>query len=388
MSAFYHSLVDRHVRLLAEEIKAGENWGDDMELTIERHVLSVAMHMDMNAAVVRDDFLEQFASRFGGQSPENYADELYVEEDHCMLTPIQKEIAGLLKSARTKDVFVAGGAALNRMTPRLSDDIDVFGKLPDEVSAAAHRDAGLLSANGFKLEVLKDLPGWVEIIAAKAGEETILQWIWDDELHFLPVQEDAEFGFVLHPADLAVNKVSAAFGRRQARDYVDLVLIDETYAPLGAFIWAMPGKVRRADLTPLEVVEEIRRRAAAHPPELYARIKMADGVDGRRVIERLDGILERAEHYARTGPVEHWGCLIVDHQGRPIEATSEMIAEGKAIAGSPSENGLWPRFAAEAPEWDAGVQVTPSTAGPHHDVEKHDAGGPDLEDDDDLGLGL
>jgi hypothetical protein len=43
-------------------------------------------------------------------------------------------------------------------------------------------------------------------------------------------------------ADLAVNKALAAGGRREARDYVDLLLIHEHIMPLWHVCWAAPGK--------------------------------------------------------------------------------------------------------------------------------------------------
>ena len=41
---------------------------------------------------------------------------------------------------------------------------------------------------------------------------------------------------MLHMADLAVNKVMAAAGRREARDLVDLVTVHEQFLPLGAIV--------------------------------------------------------------------------------------------------------------------------------------------------------
>lgn len=268
-----------------------------------------------------------------------------------MLSGIQKTILWLLKAYRSTDVFVAGGAALNRSTPRRSDDLDMFGKTPDAVVTSAHTDITVLRKHGYAIDVLKDLPGWVEVVASKDGAETLMQWIWDDEYHFLPVQEDPEFGFVFHHADLAVNKVTAAFGRRAARDYIDLVLIDESYAPLGAFLWAAPGKVRRADLSPGEVIDEIRRRAAAHPRDKYAQVKMADGADPVAIAARLNAILDRAEDYVMNqAPSEHWGCLFLTPDGLPVSATADMIADGRAAPVQASESGVWPRF--EDPVWN------------------------------------
>jgi hypothetical protein len=62
--------------------------------------------------------------------------------------------------------------------------------------------------------------------------------------------EDELFGYVLHPVDLATNKVMAAAGRKKPGDLFDLVTIHEQVLPLGAVIWAAvekaPGSHRKA----------------------------------------------------------------------------------------------------------------------------------------------
>lgn len=59
---------------------------------------------------------------------------------------------------------------------------------------------------------------------------------------FFPTLRDETFGYILHPVDLATNKVMAAAGRRELRDLVDLVTIHENILPLGAAIWAAVEK--------------------------------------------------------------------------------------------------------------------------------------------------
>jgi hypothetical protein len=85
---------------------------------------------------------------------------------------------------------------------------------------------------------------------------------------------DEAFGYVLHPIDLAINKVGAAYGRREVRDIVDLLTAHERILSLGATIWASPGKA--LGFTPEGIIDEIRRnarytdadfrRVASHPP--------------------------------------------------------------------------------------------------------------------------
>ena len=40
------------------------------------------------------------------------------------------------------------------------------------------------------------------------------------------------FGYVLHPVDLALNKVMAAAGRREVRDLVGLVMMQWSHIPV------------------------------------------------------------------------------------------------------------------------------------------------------------
>ena len=71
---------------------------------------------------------------------------------------------------------------------------------------------------------------------------TRFEWVVDSDFRFFPTMRDETFGYVLHPIDLAMNKVMAAAGRREVRDLVDLVTVHETILPLGAVVWAAVEK--------------------------------------------------------------------------------------------------------------------------------------------------
>ncbi len=89
------------------------------------------------------------------------------------------------------------------------------------------------------------------------GENTRLEWLADSDYRFFPTAADDKFGWVLHPVDLATNKVAAAYGRREPRDIVDLITIHENILPLGAVIWAAADK--SPGFTPEGIINEIRR---------------------------------------------------------------------------------------------------------------------------------
>jgi len=64
-------------------------------------------------------------------------------------------------------------------------------------------------------------------------------------------------GFVLHPADLATNKVLALAGRFEARDFVDVNYLHHEGMPLGLIAWAACGK--DPGLTPTLILDQCRR---------------------------------------------------------------------------------------------------------------------------------
>jgi hypothetical protein len=74
------------------------------------------------------------------------------------------------------------------------------------------------------------------------GEGTRLEWVVDSDYRFFPTMRDDVFGYVLHPVDLAMNKMMAAAGRREVRDVVDLVTVHDSILPLGAVIWGAARK--------------------------------------------------------------------------------------------------------------------------------------------------
>ena len=79
-------------------------------------------------------------------------------------------------------------------------------------------------------------PTFFQALISHSDETTKLEWVVDSDFRFFPVQKDKDFGYVLHPVDLAANKVMAAGGRREPRDIVDVVMIHDEILPLGAVI--------------------------------------------------------------------------------------------------------------------------------------------------------
>lgn len=114
---------------------------------------------------------------------------------------------------------------------------------------------------------------------------------------------------MLHPVDLATNKASAAAGRREVRDIVDLTIIHETILPLGALIWAAIEKT--PGFTPEAMIAEIRRNAN-YPRVEWESLQSAAPIDPGDIVRRLRAGLEQAEAFVTQMPSEKAGLLFLD----------------------------------------------------------------------------
>jgi hypothetical protein len=158
------------------------------------------------------------------------------------LTPLQQRILSVIARNRDADSFVAGATVIQRTGIRRSRDIDIFHDAEKHLRVAAETDTRALQDAGFTVTVELDSPAFVRAIVDADGERTKLEWVVDSEFRFFPTVPDSEFGFVLHPLDLATNKILAAASRFEVRDALDLLWIDQHVQPLGAVAWAAVEK--------------------------------------------------------------------------------------------------------------------------------------------------
>jgi hypothetical protein len=128
------------------------------------------------------------------------------------LSKIQIEILRLLASHRDPESYVAGSTPLNRDAPRYSADIDVFHDREERVAQAAEQDGKFLQEHGYTVQWLRRDPAIYSILVERGGETTKLEWVADSDFRFFPTIRDDTFGYILHPVDLATNKVAAAMG--------------------------------------------------------------------------------------------------------------------------------------------------------------------------------
>ena len=252
------------------------------------------------------------------------------------LTNIQVDILRLLASQRDLESFVAGNTPLNRTAPRFSADINVFHDREERVARAAAEDGALLENEGYLLEWIRRDPAIHTVRAKRAGEATKLEWVVDSDFRFFPAVRDEEFGYVLHPADLATNKVAAAYGRREPRDIVDLITIHDTFLPIGAAVWAAAGKA--LGFTPEGIIDEIRRNSR-YTAEDFHRIHSDPPIDPAATMIRLRQILTEAEAFVARMPTEKAGLLFLKGD-KVVQPDPDKLDEYQTHAGQ--RRGHWP----------------------------------------------
>jgi hypothetical protein len=252
----------------------------------------------------------------------------------------QSEVLAVLCKRRTPSSPVAGGAVLQRHGYRASEDVDVFNAPNIDVVATAEVDMADLKAAGFEVSPTIRYEGFVEAIAAKPNVGTTkIQWVQYSGYNFYQPVSDPEFGWRLHFADLAVNKVLAAASRRQPRDLVDLYLVHTFIMPLWHAVWAAPGK--DAEMTPEKAIERIRYYSQYAPDELRNSVFAADSAAIPRMISEVRTALNEAENIVNLLPTDTVGSLLVNDSGRSIRSVDELQTVGqRTILAAPG--GAWP----------------------------------------------
>ena len=252
------------------------------------------------------------------------------------ITRLQQQVLSVIARHRDPESFVAGGVPLNRDGPRFSSDIDIFHDRMERVGVAADVDAEALTAQGFSVTWLRRLPSIVGAQVSRAGENTKLEWVSDSDFRYFPASPDPQFGFVLSLADLSINKLMAAVGRREPRDVIDLLTIHENHLPLGAIAWAAievaPG------FTPEGLLAELKRNArylAADYDTLAANVK----IDAADVATRLRRAIDDAEQFVAAMPSEKAGRLFLK-DGVPVQPDPNNLSA--YVEHAAQRRGHWP----------------------------------------------
>jgi len=252
------------------------------------------------------------------------------------LSKLQSEILRVLAAHRDPQSYVGGSTPLNRNSPRYSDDIDVFHDREERVARAVEEDTAVLREHGYALEWLRREPVFFSILVRRGDETSKLEWVVDSDFRFFPAVKDELFGYMLHPVDLATNKIMAAAGRREPRDIVDLVVIHEQVLPLGAVVWAAIGK--SLGFTPEGLINEVRRLARYTEAD-FRRVASDPPVDPAVTMTRFRKALEEAESFVTRMPTEKIGLLFLK-DCEIVQPDPGHLDEYKSHAGQ--RRGHWP----------------------------------------------
>lgn len=257
------------------------------------------------------------------------------------LTAFQRRLGRLLAVNRSEDSYLAGGAAILAAphTQRFSHDLDYFNDSAMRVASAFEADSRLLVADGCEVELEISQPGYIRAIVSSAGSATKIEWAQDSTWRFMPVVRNLEFGYQLHPIDLATNKVLALAGRDEPRDLLDTMYLHEHILSLGALAWATVGK--DPGYSPLSLLGMLGRRGRLQPADLQ-RLDLASPIDIPTFKESWLAALHEAEVFVQDRPPGEAGCLyysptaqrfVCPGSGAPSDAMPHFGRPGGVLPG-------------------------------------------------------
>ncbi len=263
------------------------------------------------------------------------------------LSALQRRVCLLLADGRraSGESYVAGGVALNELTAgaRKSRDVDLFHDSESALVATWARDRAALEAVGLRVHPLRELQAFIEARVSDPAESVLLQWVRDSAFRFFPLVEHDIFGLTLHPLDLATNKLLAVVGRREARDWLDIVRCHQTVQPLGYLAWAAAGK--DPGFSPQRIVEECARTRYVQG-ELDALDFEGPAPRASDVSARWHAAIDEARELVEALPAQEVGRCVLDHEGRlasvPATLLPRELSAGRVVFHEGSIRGAFP----------------------------------------------
>jgi len=243
------------------------------------------------------------------------------------LSDLQREICRRLAGRRIEagESYLAGASALNELlgADRLSRDLDLFHDADEAVAASFAADRELLRSAGFEVTTLRERKSYVEAEITRRGEMTRIEWVRDSSYRFFPLVEHPELGLVLHPFDLATNKVLALVGRLEVRDWVDVIECDRRLQPFGYLAWAACGK--DPGYNPAFLVERAARQGRYSASEIAELAFAGRGPDPGELSRRWHALIDEARLVVDTLPAEATGCCVLDQRNALCRLDSKAL---------------------------------------------------------------
>jgi hypothetical protein len=263
------------------------------------------------------------------------------------LTALQLAVLRLLAEHRKRsgESYVAGGVALNHVLqgPRISRDIDLFHDTVTALRESFGTDRTTLEAAGYNVQLIREVPTFVEALVVRGGASVLVQWVRDSAYRFFPLVEDDTLGLTLHPLDLATNKILALIGRLESRDWIDAISCHEVLQRLGYLIWAACGKDE--GYGPGLMLEGASRQHYAQ-----AELELLD-FEGARPSAAILGrtwkvAVAEARQIVTELPAEQLGNCLLRQDGSPYSESPENLkrdlVSGQVVFHSGRIGGVWP----------------------------------------------
>lgn len=258
------------------------------------------------------------------------------------LSELQQRVFRLLAANRSPDSYIAGATVLNAApeSPRYSQDINIFHDAVESVAQSAEADAATLNAHGYRVEWKTRQPNiWRAFVWGSGDEMVGLDWVVDSAFRFFPIEKDDLVGYRLNFWDAATNKVLAFMGRREARDYLDVLHLHEHTLSLGALAWAAAGK--DPGINPMLILN-LASRLARYQREEFADLVLAAPLDFVALKQIWLRALEHGRELVTRLPAEEVGCLYLNAEGQPVEPDPAAPGWNDLRRHFGSVKGAWP----------------------------------------------
>jgi hypothetical protein len=227
---------------------------------------------------------------------------------------------------------------------RYSDDLDFFHDSEERVATAFTRDSETLKSAGYAVDLQLTLPGFARAVVRRGEDATRVDWAHDSAWRFMPLVRDELGGLLLHPVDLAVNKVLALAGRDEPRDFVDILFVHRRVLPLAAACWAAVGK--DTGLTPLSLLELLNRRGR-YREEDFSRLNLAEPFELVAAKDVWLTALADADAFVRDRPQQEYGCLYYSTRmnGFVVPEGGSSLLDQEVVPHFGRPGGVLPRMA-------------------------------------------
>ena len=147
-----------------------------------------------------------------------------------ILNNLQKDILrlfpGILESGH---FYLTGGTALSYfyLKHRRSNDLDFFTSTEELISPFSYRLEQAMKEKGINTQRQKGLHSFVELLAEKNNEKTVIHLACDSPFRLKDLEEFPEYPKlkVDNLVDISANKLLALFGRATLRDFIDIYFL-------------------------------------------------------------------------------------------------------------------------------------------------------------------